>query len=102
MNKFTNHRAGFLQKIVTALAQLKRQLQQNYEKSYPQSREIIQLVLDQQELRAWELSEFPHLLLPDLVEAHLAQLHLRSVATRHDALERYEVQTYKSAFALCG
>ena len=102
MNQSTKHPAGFLQKIVTALAQLKQQLQHDYEKAYPQSREIIQLVLDQQELRAWKLSEFPHLLLPDLAEAHLAQLNLRPVARRHDALERYEVQTYNSAFALCG
>jgi hypothetical protein len=102
MNEFTNHPADFLQKIVTALGQLKQQLQHDYEKAYPQSREIIRFVLDQQESRAWELSGFPHLLLPDLVEAHLAQLNLWPVATRHDALERYEVQTYESAFAVCG
>jgi hypothetical protein len=102
MKQFTNHPAGFLQKIVTALTQLKQQLQHDYEKAYPQSREIIHLVLDQQELRAWKLSEFPHLLLPDLVEAHFAQLNLRPVATRHSALKRYELQTYDSAFAVCG
>jgi hypothetical protein len=30
-----------------------------------------QLVLDEEERNAWELSLFPHLLLPDLVEARV-------------------------------
>ena len=102
MNQLTNQPAGFHQKIVTALTQLKQQLQRNYEKTYPQSREIIPLVLNQEESRAWELTLFPHLLLPDMVEAHLASLNLQPVGTRHHALEQHEVQTYESAFAVCG
>ena len=102
MNQSTDQPAGFPQKIVAALAQLKQQLQRDYEKAHPQLREIIRLVLDQEESRAWELSGFPHLLLPDLVEAHIAQLNLQPVGTRHDAPERHEVQTYEPALALCG
>ena len=102
MYQFTNHRPGFLQKIVTALAQLKQQLQHDYERAYPALREVIQLILDQEESRAWVLSTFPHLLLPDLVEARVANLNLQRVGTMRKALERHEVQAYESAFALCG
>src|SRR5206468_1029175 len=59
----------FLQTVSVALGQLKQRLQQDYERAYPDLREIIHLVLDDEEANAWELSLFPHLLLPDLVEA---------------------------------
>jgi hypothetical protein len=32
----------------------------------------------------------------------LASLHMRPVGTRHHAREQHEVQTYESAFAVCG
>src|SRR5437867_3363692 len=69
-------------------------------------REIIHLVLDEEETEAWELSLFPHLLLPDLVEAHIEKLNLRTVDTRHDNLLAPhpfpEIDNHQPAFALCG
>jgi hypothetical protein len=73
----------FLQTVGIALSNLKQRLQLDYERAYPELREVIHLVLDEEESRAWDLTLFPHLLLPDLVEAHVAQLHLRAVKTRH-------------------
>lgn len=75
---------GFLQMVSVAIAQLKQQLQQDYEQAYPALREIIHLVLDQEETNAWRLSTFPHLLLPDLVEAHIGKLNLQPAETKHD------------------
>jgi hypothetical protein len=76
--------AGFLQTVSVAIAQLKQQLQEDYEQAYPALREIIHLVLDEEERNAWELSLFPHLLLPDLVEAHIGKLNLQPAETKHD------------------
>src|SRR5207237_9402908 len=73
-----------LQTVSVALAQLKQRLQQDYEQAYPDLREIIHLVLDDEEANAWELSLFPHLLLPDLVEARLINLNLDPIETKHD------------------
>jgi hypothetical protein len=92
----------FLRTVSVAVAKLKQRLQQDYERAYPDLGQIIHLVLDEEEARAWELTLFPHLLLPDMVEAHLASLNLHRVRTRHHVLDRYEIQTYESAFAVCG
>ena len=96
----------FLQTVSVALAQLKHRLQQNYEKVYPGLHEVIHLVLDEEEANAWELSFFPHLLLPDLVEAHIGRLGLQPAETKHDDIllpRRFtEIPTYQSALALCG
>src|SRR5437660_11128899 len=78
--------AVFLQTVSVAIAQLKQQLQLDYEQAYPDLREIIHLVLDEEEGKAWELSLFPHLLLPDLVEAHVEKLNLQPADTRQDDL----------------
>ncbi len=98
--------AVFLQIVAVAVAQLKQRLQQDYEQAYPDLREIIHLVLDEEEANAWELSLFPHLLLPDLVEAHVSNLNLYPVETKHDdafASEGFNgIETRQSAFALCG
>jgi hypothetical protein len=98
--------AVFPQTVSTAVAQLKQQLQHDYEQAYPDLREIVHLVLDEEETKAWELSSFPHLLLPDLVEAHIANLNLRPVETKHDdVLARHhfnEIEAHEPAFALCG
>ena len=75
--------AVFLQTVSVAVAQLKDQLQRDYEKAYPQLREVIHLVLDEEESHARDLTAFPHLLLPDLVEAHVANLNLRPAPTKH-------------------
>ena len=68
--------------------------------AYPGLDEIIRLVIAEEEARAWDLSSFPHLLLPDLVETHLAQLGLPSAETRHETtltpLSRAEFRTGRS------
>ena len=96
----------FLQTVSVALAQLKQRLQQDYEQAYPNLREIVQLILDEEEAKAWELSLFPHLLLPDLVEAHITNLNLHLVETKHDdVFARHgfnRIETGQPAFALCG
>jgi hypothetical protein len=94
----------FLQTVSAALAQLKQRLQRDYERVYPGLGEIIQLVLDEEETKAWELSLFPHLFLPDLVETHVARLGLQPAEAKHDdVLHRvFEIPTYQPALALCG
>ena len=95
----------FLQTVSVAIAQLKQQLQLDYEQAYPDLREIIHLVLDEEETKAWELSWFPHLLLPDLVEAHVEKLNLQPADTRHDALlvahHFPAIDHHQPTFALC-
>jgi len=76
--------AVFLQKLTAAVAELKEQLEHDYEQLYPGLGEIIRIVLYEEEAKAWELSFFPHLFLPDLVEAHIATLGLEPAGTRHD------------------
>src|SRR5947207_3660920 len=98
--------AVFLQTVSVAIAQLKQQLQTDYEQAYPDLREIIHLVLDEEETKAWELSLFPHLLLPDLVEAHVARLNLRPAKTKHENVFTAHlfdgIETEEPALALCG
>ena len=97
--------AAFLQTVALAVAQLKQQLQRDYEQTYPELREIIHLVIDEEESRAWRLSMFPHLLLPDLVEAHIANLNLEPMETKRAGLvapHGFEIGTGQPAFALCG
>src|SRR5216683_730836 len=102
----TDTQQVFLQIVSVALAQLKQRLQQDYELAYPDLREIIHLVLDEEEANAWELSLFPHLLLPDLVEAHIEKLDLQPVETKHDDIfappQFNDTSMYQPAFALCG
>ncbi len=78
--------AVFLQKLTAAVAELKEQLQRDYEQTYPGLGEIIRLVLDEEEAKAWDLSFFPHLFLPDLVEAHIATLGLEPANTTNDKI----------------
>src|SRR5207237_6573766 len=98
--------AVFLQTVSVAIAQLKQQLQHDYEQTYPDLREIVHLVLDEEETKAWELSPFPHLLLPDLVEAHVEKLNLQPADTRHDDLlvphHFQKIDHHQPAFAVCG
>jgi hypothetical protein len=93
----------FLQTVSLAVAQLKQQLQQDYEQAYPALGEIIHLILDEEETKAWELSSFPHLFLPDLVEAHVAKLGLQPAAKKHDEVRvphRFlEMPSYQPALA---
>ena len=101
-----NAAAVFLQTVSIAMARLKQQLQRDYEQTYPTLREIIHLVVEQEETNAWRLSTFPHLLLPDLVEAHIASLNLQPVETKHDDVlvphGLHGFISYQPAFALCG
>lgn len=102
----TNLAASFLQRVSVAIAQLKQRLQRDYERAYPELREIIHLVLDEEEQKAWKLSLFPHLLLPDLVESHIARLNLQPAKTKHDdifAPQRFaEIAGLQPAFACSG
>jgi hypothetical protein len=99
-------RTVFLQTVVLAMSDLKQQLQRDYEQAYPELAEIVHLVLDEEESRAWDLTVFPHLLLPDLVEAHIANLNLRPVETKYENVfvphPHREIGAYQPALALCG
>jgi hypothetical protein len=76
--------AVFLQRVTAAVSELKHQLQQDYERTYPGLGEIIRIILAEEETKAWELSFFPHLFLPDMVEAHVAALGLEPTDARRD------------------
>jgi hypothetical protein len=76
----------FLQTLTGAVSDLKNRLQQDYEQAYPGLGNVIRIVLDEEEERAWDLSSFPHLLLPDLMEAHIERLGLQPVSTRRNNL----------------
>lgn len=76
--------AVFIQRVTAAVSELKGFLQRDYERTYPDLGEIIRIVLDEEEAKAWELSFFPHLFLPDMVEAHIANLNLQPVETKHE------------------
>src|ERR1700676_2771314 len=59
----------------SVMPQLKNRLQEQYEQAYPGLGGIIRYVIDEEEANAWNLSSlFPHLVLPDLVQAHMARL----------------------------
>ena len=71
--------------VTSVISQLKNQLQQQYERVYPELSDIIRYVIDEEEANAWNLSSLsPHLFLPDLVEAHMAQLGLGPFLDRRD------------------
>ena len=75
--------AVFPQTVANAVSKLKNRLQQEYERTYPDLGNLVRIVLDEEEAKAWELS-FPHLFLPDLVEAHITRLGLRPAVTGED------------------
>jgi hypothetical protein len=77
--------AVFPQMVTNAVSKLKNRLQQEYERTYPDLGDLVRIVLDEEETKAWELS-FPHLFLPDLVEAHITQLGLRPADIRDDCV----------------
>src|SRR5438876_8139432 len=97
--------AVFLQTVTGAVADLKNRLQHDYEQAYPNLSEIIHIVLDEEEANAWELS-FPHLFLPDLVEAHIAKLNLQPAENKHESVlvphNFAKIDNYQPAFSLCG
>jgi hypothetical protein len=76
----TNHRdssAAFALKLSRAIAELKHRLLLHYVRLYPEHAKVIRGAVAEAEAQAWELSFFPHLLLPDLLEARLAALQLQ-------------------------
>jgi hypothetical protein len=93
--------ALFLQKLTRAVAELKERLQHEYEQSYPDLGEIIRIVLDEEEAKAWDLSFFPHLFLPDLVESHIARLGLQPAHARHNNILAPSIDTPQAVAAMC-
>jgi len=104
-DKYTPVSAVFPQRVSTAVSRLKQRLQNDYEQAYPGLGEIIHLVLDEEEVNARQLSSFPHLLFPDLVEAHIANLNLRAVPAERENLfapqEAGEINNGQPVLALC-
>jgi hypothetical protein len=96
----------FHQMVSVALSRLKKRLQHDYQKAYPDSGEIIHLVLDEAEAKAWEISFFPHLIMPDIVDAHIARFRWQPAETSHDTAglshDFIATEMPKTAFALCG
>jgi hypothetical protein len=73
----------FLETLTSAVSKIKNRLQQRYEQVYPDLGDIVRYVIDEEEPNAWKVSSlFPHLVLPDLVEAHMAQRGLQVVGGR--------------------
>ena len=101
-----NAPAVFPQMVAAAVRQLKTQLEHDYELAYPQLSEIIHLVVNEEAENARALTAFPHLLLPDLVEAHIANLNLRPAPARRaeSAAPRRasEFFNYQLALSVCG
>jgi hypothetical protein len=76
---------GLLEASMEAISKFRKRLEQRYEQAYPDLVDIIGYVVDGEEAIAWNLSPlFPHLVLPDLVEAHIAQLGLKPVFIEPD------------------
>jgi hypothetical protein len=96
----------FAQIVSLAISRLKKRLQRHYQKAYPNSGEIIRRMIDEEEAKAREISFFPHLILPDLVDAGIGKLGLQREETRHDVAafspEFTRAEMPKTAFALCG
>ena len=76
-----------LEALMVAVSKLKKRLQQQYKQVYPDLGDIIHYVIEEEEANAWSLSPlFPHLVLPDLVEAHIRQLGLQPVFIECDKI----------------
>jgi hypothetical protein len=101
-DEHANKAAVLPQTLTDTVSKLKNRLQREYEQAYPELGDLVRIVLDEEEAKAWELS-FPHLFLPDLVKEHIAQLGLQPAETKHDdVLEPhrfFEMPTYQPALA---
>jgi len=69
--------SDFYEMVALALERLKKQLQHDCERAYPELRDAVPFILDREEKRAWDLSSFPHLLLPGLFEVQIAKLSVQ-------------------------
>jgi hypothetical protein len=96
----------FAQMVSVALGRWKRRLQRYYLKACPDSGEIIDHILNEEEAKAWEISFFPHLILPDLVDARIRQLGLQPAEARRDTFrvshDSPTTKMPKTGFALSG
>jgi hypothetical protein len=72
----------FCGRLASAVKALTHRLQLRYERIHPDQSELIRNVIAEAEAMAWELSFFPHLFLPDLVEARIAELRLQPAFVR--------------------
>lgn len=77
--------AASAEKLAGAVAELKHRLQARYERAHPGQAELVRRAVAEAEALAWELSFFPHLFLPDLVEARIAELTLQPASARSEA-----------------
>jgi hypothetical protein len=96
----------FAQMVSVALGRLKKRLQRYYQKAYPDSGEIIHRMIEEEEAKARELSFFPHLFLPDLVDERIGNLGWQPAETLHETAglshDFTTTERSKTAFALCG
>lgn len=92
--------AIFLQRVVAAVSELKARLLQDYQHIYPGLEEIIRIILDEEEANAWKLSTFPHLLLPDLLEAHIERLGLGLAHARYAKIWPSSVEMPRAVVAM--
>jgi hypothetical protein len=67
----------FCEKLTHAVAELTDRLQARYQRLHPNQSDAVRDIIAEAETTAWELSLFPHLVLPDLVEARVAELALQ-------------------------
>ena len=74
----------FCERLANAVAELTRRLQAHYEGIHPDQSEAVRNAIAQAEAAAWELSNFPHLFLPDLIEARIAELALQPAGARSE------------------
>ena len=94
----------FLQTVSVAIAQLKQRLQQDYEQAYPDLREIVHLVLDEEEAKAWELS-FSRICFSPIWSRRTSKPNLQAIEAKHDnvfAPHGFNESRSQPAFALCG
>jgi hypothetical protein len=75
----------FCERLANAVAELSRRLQAHYERMHPNHRDLVRSAIAEAEAAAWELSSFPHLFLPDLIEARMAELQLQPAFVRGEA-----------------
>ncbi len=61
-DQYNDPAAVFPQIVTNAVSKLKNRLQQDYERAYPDLGDLVRIVLDEEEAKAWDLS-FPHLFL---------------------------------------
>jgi hypothetical protein len=77
--------ADFTVRVSGAVAELNRRLQAHYQRVLPGQTELVRAAIADAEAHAWQLSFFPHLFLPDLVEARIAELALEPAFMTREA-----------------